>query len=48
MFLIKNCPAYPFMNFSNTSETVYLIGRVLGKLAPGDIAALRDLPSARD
>ena len=41
-------PAYPFMNFSNTSETVYLIGRVLGKLAPGDIAALRDLPSARD
>ncbi len=36
-------PAYPFMNFENTSETVYIIGRVIGKLKPEDIADVTDL-----
>ena len=37
-------PAYPFMDFANTDETVYIIGRVVGTLDPeAGIAAEADV-----
>ncbi len=37
-------PVYPFMDFSHTNETVYIIGRVLGKLNPKkDLASPDDV-----
>ena len=41
-------PAYPFMDFSETDETVYIIGRVVGTMNPAqDIAAEADVSKYR-
>lgn len=41
-------PAYPFMDFSETDETVYIIGRVVGIIDPAqDIAAEADVSKYR-